>query len=59
LNELRDRLNELPQDKEIIVYCASGQRSYYAARILTQSGFKAKNLDGAFRTWKVAHSLNG
>ena len=31
LDELRERLSELPRDREIITYCQSGQRSYYAA----------------------------
>jgi NADPH-dependent 2,4-dienoyl-CoA reductase/sulfur reductase-like enzyme/rhodanese-related sulfurtransferase len=46
LNELRDRLEELPRDKEIHVFCRSGQRAYYATRILLQNGFKAANLSG-------------
>jgi NADPH-dependent 2,4-dienoyl-CoA reductase/sulfur reductase-like enzyme/rhodanese-related sulfurtransferase len=46
LGELRSRLDELPRDKEINVFCRSGQRSYYATRILLQNGFKAKNVSG-------------
>jgi len=46
LNELRGRLAELPQDREILVSCRSGQRAYYATRILLQHGFKARNLSG-------------
>jgi NADPH-dependent 2,4-dienoyl-CoA reductase/sulfur reductase-like enzyme/rhodanese-related sulfurtransferase len=56
LDELRGRLNELPRDREIIVYCRGGQRSYYAARILTQHGFRVRNLTGSYRTWKLACS---
>ena len=40
LGELRDRLTELPKDREIVVYCAIGVRSYNAARILMQNGFE-------------------
>jgi NADPH-dependent 2,4-dienoyl-CoA reductase/sulfur reductase-like enzyme/rhodanese-related sulfurtransferase len=40
LDELRQRLSELPRDREIIVYCQSGQRSYNAARVLSQHGFR-------------------
>ena len=54
LEELRSRLHELPRDKEIIAACHSGQRSYYACRILTQRGFRARNLTGAWRTWSKA-----
>ena len=39
LGELRQRLNELPKDKEIVVNCAVGVRSYNGARILMQNGF--------------------
>jgi len=53
LSELRDRLNELPRDKEIIAHCQTGQRSYYATRILIQNGFRARNLTGSYRTWKI------
>ena len=46
LPELRARLGELPRDREILVFCRSGQRAYYATRILLQNGFKARNLSG-------------
>ncbi len=38
-----------------LAYCQSGQRSYNAARILSQHGFRARNLTGAYRTWRVTH----
>ncbi|MCX8091228.1 MAG: FAD-dependent oxidoreductase [Verrucomicrobiae bacterium] len=56
LDELRARLGELPRDKELIVYCQSGQRSYFASRLLAQNGFRVRNLTGSFRTWKTATS---
>jgi rhodanese-related sulfurtransferase len=59
LNELRTRLSELPRDREIVVHCAVGLRSYYAARILMQNGFKVRNLSGAYRTWKTATTWGG
>jgi NADPH-dependent 2,4-dienoyl-CoA reductase/sulfur reductase-like enzyme/rhodanese-related sulfurtransferase len=46
LHELRARLAELPRDREIHVICRSGQRAYYATRILLQNGFNARNLAG-------------
>ncbi len=46
LPELRARLGELPRDREILVICRSGQRAYYATRILLQNGFKARNISG-------------
>jgi NADPH-dependent 2,4-dienoyl-CoA reductase/sulfur reductase-like enzyme/rhodanese-related sulfurtransferase len=54
LPQLRARLGELPQEKEIVVSCRSGQRSYYACRILSQRGFRCRNLSGAFLTWRAA-----
>jgi rhodanese-related sulfurtransferase len=51
---LRSRLSELPRDREIIPYCRSGQRSYYASRILLQHGFRVRNLSGSYRTWRTA-----
>jgi len=59
LHQLRQRLSELPTDKEIVVSCRSGQRSYFAARILAQRGFQVRNLAGSYRTWKTATSGNG
>jgi len=48
IGQLRSRLNELPRDREILVTCRSGQRAYYATRVLLQHGFKARNLSGGF-----------
>ncbi|EOD6244055.1 FAD-dependent oxidoreductase [Enterococcus faecium] len=53
LNELRDRLNELDSQQEYIVSCHSGLRSYLAERILKQSGYHVKNLDGAFSLYQT------
>jgi NADPH-dependent 2,4-dienoyl-CoA reductase/sulfur reductase-like enzyme/rhodanese-related sulfurtransferase len=53
LDELRQRLNELPRDREIIAHCQSGQRSYNAARILSQHGCRVRNLTGSYRTWRA------
>jgi NADPH-dependent 2,4-dienoyl-CoA reductase/sulfur reductase-like enzyme/rhodanese-related sulfurtransferase len=46
LPQLRARLGELPRDREILVFCRSAQRSYYATRILLQNGFKVRNISG-------------
>jgi rhodanese-related sulfurtransferase len=46
IGQLRSRLAELPRDKEILVICRSGQRAYYATRMLLQKGFKARTLAG-------------
>lgn len=55
LDELRECLSELPKEKEIIVSCQSGQRSYLAERILKNNGFTVKNLDGAFQIYSTVY----
>ncbi len=59
LQQLRQRLDELPNDREIIASCQTGQRSYFAARLLSQRGFRVRNLTGSYRTWKTAVGANG
>jgi len=51
VDELRDRLGELPRDGRILAYCQVGQRGYIATRILLQHGFDAANLGGGYRTF--------
>jgi NADPH-dependent 2,4-dienoyl-CoA reductase/sulfur reductase-like enzyme/rhodanese-related sulfurtransferase len=53
LGKLRKRVNELPRDREIWVYCRAGQRSYYACRFLAQNGFRVRNLSGGYRTYRA------
>jgi rhodanese-related sulfurtransferase len=53
LGELRARLGELPRDREIGVICRSGQRAYYATRILLQAGFDARVMSGGM----LSHAL--
>jgi len=53
LDSLRDRLHELPRDREIWAYCAAGQRSYYAVRILAQHGFMVRNLSGGYAMYRA------
>jgi len=50
---LRAHLGELPRDREVLIVCHSGQRAYYATRILLQNGFKARNLPGGM----LSHSM--
>ncbi len=59
LDELRQNLDKIEdyKDKDVIVYCRSGQRSYMATRILMQNGFsKVRNLSGGYLTWSIANS---
>ncbi len=52
IDELRDRLGELPKDKRILVYCAVGLRAYIACRILTQKGYDAYNITGGCKIYE-------
>ena len=52
LSQLRKRVDEVPRDREVWVYCAAGQRGYFAQRLLRQRGVDALNLSGGFTTWR-------
>ncbi|MFA0439541.1 CoA-disulfide reductase [Vibrio sp. 10N.286.49.C2] len=54
VDQLRQRMDELPKDKEIIIYCQVGLRGNVAYRQLVNSGFKARNLIGGYRTYQFA-----
>ncbi|MBU9709331.1 FAD-dependent oxidoreductase [Paenibacillus sp. AK121] len=53
LAEIRERMSEIPRDLEIAVSCQVGLRGYLAARILTQSGYRVRNVDGGYKTYSV------
>jgi len=59
LDELRNRLKDLPKDKPIKVFCEVGLRSYIASRILIQNGFDAYNLSGGYLTYKAFKGIKG
>ena len=50
LNELSRRLNELPQNREIVCVCATGNRSRSATKQLARAGYPAVNLNGGMLT---------
>ena len=52
LAQLQDRLEEIPTDREIVVYCRTGARSASAAQILAEQGFSSVfNFVGGIRAW--------
>ncbi|MFN7958913.1 MAG: FAD-dependent oxidoreductase [Holophagaceae bacterium] len=60
VDELRDHIEEMPKDKEYLVFCQVGVRAYIAARLLAQHGFRVRNLSGGYRRyalWKGAHTV--
>lgn len=57
LNSLRFRLDEIPDDRDIWLYCLVGKRSYFASRILRQKGFKAWGVSGGYVIYKAVKKL--
>ena len=54
VDEIRNRLTEIPKDKTIYIYCEAGLRGYLAQRILKQNGFEhVYNLSGGFYLWNI------
>ena len=52
LGELDQRIDEIPDDREIVVHCRSGVRSAKAANILADNGFSGlHNLSGGILGW--------
>jgi NADPH-dependent 2,4-dienoyl-CoA reductase/sulfur reductase-like enzyme/rhodanese-related sulfurtransferase len=59
LDELRERVDEIPRDRVVGVYCAAGLRGYIGYRILKQAGFNARNINGGYRTWRAFRKPSG
>jgi rhodanese-related sulfurtransferase len=54
VDEIRDRLNEIPKNRTIYIYCEAGLRGYLAHRVLRQNGFEnVFNLSGGYILWKA------
>ena len=49
VDELRERIDEIPSGKPVYVMCQSGLRSYIAARILAGRGYDVYNFAGGYR----------
>lgn len=59
VDSLRERLDEIPKDKDVFLFCQIGLRGYIATRILQQKGYsKVKNLSGGFKTYHTASKHN-
>lgn len=59
MNEIPQRLPDLieasqNQQRPVVVYCASGMRSYGVAHFLNEQGFHARSLDGGIAGWQSA-----
>lgn len=56
VDDLRERLNEIPKDKPVYVMCQSGLRSYLACRILSQNGYDCYNFSGGYGFYHIVKS---
>lgn len=55
LDELRERLSEVPTDCPVVVFCAVGLRGYLAQRILIGRGYlNVRNLIGGYKTYSTS-----
>ena len=55
LDEMRERLAEIPADKPVVLFCAVGLRGYLAQRILMGRGYRdVRNLMGGYKTFSTA-----
>ncbi len=58
IQELAQRIHELPREKEIVIYCRVGNRSAYACAFLASRGFKVKNLEGGILVWNLSGNVS-
>jgi len=57
VDELRQRIEEVPKDKKVVAYCKVGLRGYIACRILSQNGIRCYNLSGGYDLYKAANYI--
>ncbi len=53
IEELRERLAELPQARPVVAYCKVGIRGYLATCVLRHHGYQAWNLSGGYTTYRL------
>lgn len=55
LDDLRDRMSEVPASKPVVLFCAVGLRGYLAQRILMGNGYRnVRNLSGGYKLYSAA-----
>lgn len=52
MNEIPQELNRLDKEKEYVLVCRSGQRSWNVAAYMQEEGYKVKNMTGGMLEWK-------
>jgi len=58
VDELRERINEIPAGKPVYIMCQTGLRSYIACRILSGLGFDCYNFSGGYRFYSIVNGEN-
>jgi rhodanese-related sulfurtransferase len=53
MNTLPQRVQEIPSDRPVVLYCHAGMRSMMAGQWLSQQGFDALSLAGGIDRWAV------
>lgn len=55
LDDMRERMSEIPADRPVWLFCGVGLRGYLASNILKANGYKdVRNLIGGLKTYKAA-----
>ena len=52
LETVQERLDELPEDREIVMFCDAGVTSGETAKMLSEQGHDSKAIDGGLNSWK-------
>ena len=53
MNSVPSRLDELPRDRDLVIHCAVGQRSWYVAQYLMRRGYEqVSSLEGGIVAWQ-------
>ncbi|MBN1983801.1 MAG: FAD-dependent oxidoreductase, partial [Chitinivibrionales bacterium] len=58
LDDLRENVSQLDTAKELFVYCQIGLRGYLACQILSQRGFRVRNLSGGYKTYAISQTVD-
>lgn len=54
-HDLRDKVNQIPRDRVVIVMCSIGSKANSSQRMLSQLGYNCYNLLGGFLIWQLFH----
>ena len=57
METVRQSIDDIEREKEVLVYCYQGKRSYNICRVLLQKGFKCRNISGGFRMYQAWQKL--